>query len=329
MLNQLKTIFLLGFLSLIFVVVGMMIGGRAGLMIALFIAFAMNVYAYWHSDKMVLRMYGAKRASEMEKNSRVITHYIQDVRKLAHRAGLPQPEIYVIDSPQPNAFATGRSPKHAAVAASMGLLQSLNRQEISGVMAHELAHIKNRDTLTMTIAAILASAISMLASFAFFSRGGRGGMLGGLALAFLAPMAAGLVKMAVSRTREYEADKLGAEICGKPLWLASALSKIDRMARRVTNSVSERNPASAHLFIINPLRNKNKADKLFSTHPNTENRIMRLEEMAGRSLSSEKALSHQDFSKDDSTLDTDMSERKGKGYGPWGNQEEKQAGPWG
>ncbi len=318
MLNWFKTAFLLGFLSLIFIFVGLMIGGKVGVFIALIIAFLMNIFAYWNADRIVLRMYQAKRATDVRPRTTMISHYIHDVKKLAHRANLPEPEIYIINSEQPNAFATGRNPENSAVAATTGLLKMLTRQEIIGVMAHELAHIRNKDTLTMTIAAILASAISMLASFALFSRGGKSGMLGGLALAFLAPVAAGLVKMAVSRTREYEADKLGAEICGKPLWLASALRKIDHMARRFVNQRSEKNPASAHLFIINPLRGEQKTDRLFSTHPNTGNRITRLEEMAGKHLQETlfNAEIKQEAFSDYSSSEENETQKNQKG--PWG-----------
>ena len=195
------------------------------------------------------------------------------------------PKVYIIDNPQPNAFATGRNPENAAVAATTGLLQSLNSQEVAGVMAHELAHVKNRDTLTMTITATIAGAISMLANFGLFFGGAGGGrnnplgIVGVLLVAFLAPMAAMLVQMAISRTREYEADRIGAEICGRPLWLASALEKIQTAASRVDNTAAERNPATAHMFIINPLH-AHKVDNLFSTHPNTANRVARLREMA-------------------------------------------------
>ena len=207
------------------------------------------------------------------------------VETLARNAGLPMPKVYIIDNPQPNAFATGRNPENAAVAATTGLLQSLNSQEVAGVMAHELAHVKNRDTLTMTITATIAGAISMLANFGLFFGGAGGGrnnplgIVGVLLVAFLAPMAAMLVQMAISRTREYEADRIGAEICGRPLWLASALEKIQTAASRVDNTAAERNPATAHMFIINPLH-AHKVDNLFSTHPNTANRVARLREMA-------------------------------------------------
>jgi heat shock protein HtpX len=208
------------------------------------------------------------------------------VDELARNAGLPMPKVYLIQTDQPNAFATGRNPQNAAVAATTGLLQSLSREEVAGVMAHELAHIKNRDTLIMTITASIAGAIGMLTQFAFFFRGNRDnplGVIGVLLAVILAPLAAGIVQMAISRTREYEADRIGAEICRQPLWLASALAKIQRAASRIDMNSAERNPASAHMFIINPLHAFAR-DKLFSTHPSTENRIAKLEEMAGRSM---------------------------------------------
>jgi heat shock protein HtpX len=204
------------------------------------------------------------------------------VHDLADRAAMPRPRVYVIDTPQPNAFATGRNPQNAAVAATTGLLQSLTPEEVAGVMAHELAHIRNYDTLIMTVTATFAGAISMLANFALFFGGDRdrpGGMLGTIALMILAPLAAALVQMAISRSREYEADRVGAEICGQPMWLASALARIQQAASRIDMNAAERNPATAHMFIINPLH-AHAHDKLFSTHPNTENRIRALQAMA-------------------------------------------------
>ncbi|MBM3512284.1 MAG: protease HtpX, partial [Alphaproteobacteria bacterium] len=207
------------------------------------------------------------------------------VEQLAARAELPMPKVYVIDTPQPNAFATGRNPENAAVAATTGLLQSLSYEEIAGVMAHELAHVKNRDTLVMTITATIAGAIGMLANFAFLFRGGDSrnnplGAVGILVAMILAPIAATLVQLAISRTREYGADRGGAEICGSPLWLASALQKLESGARRIDNHAAEANPATAHLFIVNPLH-AHAADSLFATHPSTANRVARLSELAG------------------------------------------------
>ncbi|GLR50770.1 zinc metalloprotease HtpX [Shinella yambaruensis] len=280
-MNIVRTAMLLAAMTALFMGVGLLIGGKGGMMIALLVAIAMNFFSYWNSDRMVLSMYGAKEVDE-----RSAPEYYGIVRDLAKRAGLPMPRVYVINSDQPNAFATGRNPQNAAVAASTGLLQALSYEEVAGVMAHELAHIQNRDTLTMTLTATIAGAISMLANFAMFF-GGSGnrennnplGFIGVLVAMIVAPFAAMLVQMAISRTREYSADKRGAEICGNPLWLASALKKIAIAAGRIPNEAAEHNPATAHMFIINPLSGE-RMDNLFSTHPNTENRIAALEEMA-------------------------------------------------
>jgi heat shock protein HtpX len=210
---------------------------------------------------------------------------VRMVRELSQRAGLPMPKVYLMDNPQPNAFATGRNPENAAVAATTGLLEMLSREEVAGVMAHELAHIRNRDTLIMTITATIAGAISMLAQFGMFFGGNREnnsglGIIGTLAMVILAPIAAMIVQMAISRTREYAADRGGAEICGNPMWLASALGKIDAAAHQIPNDTAERNPAVAHMFIINPLSGA-RMDNLFSTHPATENRIAALQQLMG------------------------------------------------
>ncbi|MDO9125354.1 MAG: M48 family metalloprotease, partial [Parvibaculum sp.] len=223
------------------------------------------------------RMYKARRVDET-----TAPNYVGIVRKLAQNAGIPMPATYIIDNPQPNAFATGRNPEHAAVAATTGLIATLTPEELAGVMAHELTHIKNRDTLIMTVTATIAGAISMLANFALFFGGNRnntGGFIGTLALAILAPMAAALVQMAISRTREYSADAGGAEISGNPLWLASALQRIEEAARRAPNEAAEANPATAHMFIINPLNGRGR-DNLFSTHPATANRVAELRRIA-------------------------------------------------
>ena len=278
-MNLVRTAMLLAFMTALFMFVGFLIGGRAGMMIAFLIAAGMNFFSYWNSDRMVLSAYRAQQVDE-----RNAPEFFAIVRDLARNAGLPMPKVYLYDSPQPNAFATGRNPENAAVAASTGLLQALSPEEVAGVMAHELAHIQNRDTLTMTITATLAGAISMLGNFAFFFGGNREnnnplGFIGVLVAMIVAPLAAMLVQMAISRTREYSADRRGAEICGNPLWLASALGKIARDAAHVPNEDAERNPATAHMFIINPLSGE-RMDNLFSTHPNTENRIAALQEMA-------------------------------------------------
>lgn len=279
--NTLRTFILLAALTGLFGAVGYLIGGAGGAAIALVIAAGLNVMAWWNSDKMVLRMHGAREITPDERDP-ALRRYAEDTIALADRAGMPRPRVYVIDTPQPNAFATGRDPHNAAVAATTGLLSRLTREEVAGVMAHELAHVKNRDTLTMTVTATLAGAIGFLANFALFFGGGRdrGGFLAALALAIFAPMAAGLVQMAISRSREYEADRVGAEIIGNPMSLAAALEKIERGARTTLNPAAERNPATAHMFIINPL-NGQGADNLFSTHPATANRIARLRQMAG------------------------------------------------
>jgi heat shock protein HtpX len=245
----------------------------------------MNLIGYWNADKIVLSMYGAREVDASDPDP-VIRNYVSDVRELAQRAALPQPRVYVIDQQQPNAFATGRDPQHAAVAATQGLLRMLDRREIRGVMGHELTHVKNRDTLTMTITATLAGAVSALANFAFFFGGrdenGRpSGLVGAIVVAVVAPLAAALVQMAISRGREYEADRGGAEISGDPAALASALQKIEAYARGgYYNPDAERHPATAHLFIINPLSGQG-GDNLFSTHPNTENRVAALMAIAG------------------------------------------------
>jgi heat shock protein HtpX len=277
-MNFMRTAMLLAALTAIFMGVGFLIGGSGGMMIAFFIAAAMNLFSYWNADKLVLSMHRAREVDE-----RTAPQYYGIVRDLAAKAGLPMPRVYVMDNPQPNAFATGRNPENAAVAATTGLLASLTPEEVAGVMAHELAHIRNRDTLTMTITATIAGAISMLANFAFFFGGNRDnnnplGLIGILVAAIVAPFAAMLVQMAVSRTREYAADRMGAEISGRPAWLASALAKIGRAAARVENVSAERNPATAHLFIVNPLSGA-RMDNLFSTHPATENRIAALRAM--------------------------------------------------
>ncbi|RST84582.1 zinc metalloprotease HtpX [Aquibium carbonis] len=282
-MNMIRTAMLLAAMTALFMGVGYLIGGSGGMMIAFFIAAAMNLFGYWNADKMVLRMHHA-----VEVDERNAPEYYEIVRGLVRNAGMPMPKVYLIQNDQPNAFATGRNPQNAAVAATTGLLQRLSYEEVAGVMAHELAHIQNRDTLIMTITATLAGAISMLGNFAFFFGGNRDnnnplGFIGVLVAMIVAPLAAMLVQMAISRTREYSADRLGAEICGNPLWLASALDKIANAAKRIRNPDAEHNPATAHMFIINPLSGE-KMDNLFSTHPNTDNRIAALEAMARSGL---------------------------------------------
>ena len=278
-MSMMRTYVLLAAMTALFMGVGFLVGGQIGIIIAFAIAAVMNIFSYWNADKIVLKMHNAREVSP-QSEGRIESAFAQDVLELAQRAGMPAPKVYIIDTPQPNAFATGRNPANAAVAATSGLLSSLNRQEVAGVMAHELAHVRNRDTLTMTITATFAGAITMLANVAmFFTNRERGGMISGLLIMLLAPMAAGLVQMAISRSREYEADRVGAEICGNPLWLASALAKIERGARANINQKAERNPALAHLYIVHPLAGKG-ADNLFSTHPVTANRISALRKLA-------------------------------------------------
>lgn len=286
MRNHLRTFTLLAVLTALFMGAGYAIGGPTGMLIALLFAGGMNLVSYWNADKIVLSMYRAVEVDAAHPEP-LIRNYVADVLELAQRANIPAPKVYVIDQDQPNAFATGRDPAHAAVAATRGLLSMLDRREIRGVMAHELAHVKHRDTLTMTITATIAGAIGALANFAFFfgGRDGEGratGIIGTIVVAILGPIAAGLVQMAISRGREYEADREGAEISGDPQALASALQKIEAYAKGgYFNPDAERNPATAHMFIINPLAG-GKGDSLFSTHPATHNRVEALLGMAGQ-----------------------------------------------
>jgi heat shock protein HtpX len=274
-MGYMRTALLLAAMTGLFLAVGYVIGGQTGVIFAFGMAVVMNLFTYWNADKIVLRMYRAQPADG---------HPLEGiVAGLAQRAGLPAPKVYIIDNDQPNAFATGRNPENAAVAATTGLLRMLNRDEIAGVMAHELAHVKNRDSLTMTITAVLAGAIGMLANSLLWMgmMGGRDernnplGAIGSLVVMLLAPLAAMLVQMAISRGREYEADRVGAEICGQPRALASALNKISQGAEVIDNDMAEANPATAHLFIVNPLHGR-AGDSLFSTHPHVANRIERL-----------------------------------------------------
>jgi heat shock protein HtpX len=278
-MNYVRTAILLAGLTALFMGVGFLIGGQSGAMIALVVAAGMNFFAYWNSGSMVLSMHGAHEVDE-----RAAPELYRMVAELARRAELPMPRVYVMDNPQPNAFATGRNPQNAAVAVTTGIMQHLTREELAGVIAHELAHIKSHDTLTMTVTATIAGAISMLAQFGMFFGGNRDnnngfGIIGTLAMVILAPIAAMIVQMAISRTREYAADDLGARIAGQPLWLASALGKIANAAHAIPNDTAEHNPATAPLFIVNPLSGA-RMDNLFSTHPATENRVAALEALA-------------------------------------------------
>jgi heat shock protein HtpX len=279
--NLIRTGLLIAALTALFMAIGFWVGGERGMIIAFLIAGAMNFVTYWTADSMVLRMYNAHEIGPAE-----APQLFRLVHDLAARAGLPMPRVYVIDSDQPNAFATGRDPAHAAVAVTTGLLRAMPEHEIAGVLAHELAHVKNRDTLTMTITATLAGAIGMLANWLFFLSPGRDngrghplGLFASLIVMFLAPLAATLVQLAISRTREFAADEEGARISGEPLWLADALARLENHTRRVPNFFAESNPATAHLFIVNPLSGV-RLDSLFATHPPIEERVARLRAMA-------------------------------------------------
>ncbi len=318
-MNLVRTAMLIALMTALFMGVGYLIGGTGGMMIAFLVAAVMNLFSYWNSDKMVLRMHHA-----VEVDASTAPEFYRIVADLAQNAGLPMPKVYVIHNQQPNAFATGRNPENAAVAASVGLLESLSDEEVAAVMAHELAHVEHRDTLIMTITATLAGAISMLGNFALFFGGNRNnnnplGFIGILVAMIVAPFAAMLVQMMISRTREYAADRRGAEICGNPLWLASALRKISAGAGRIVNEDAERNPATAHMFIINPL-NGQRMDSLFSTHPATENRIAALEAMAGE-MAPPPARRSRDQIERPATTSVPKT-------GPWGRDGSSRKGPW-
>ena len=282
LLNYARTALLLLAMTGILVAFGALVGGQTGVLIAVAVSLAMNLFSFWGSDRFVLRMHGAQ-----EVDAQSAPEFYDMVRGLAANAELPMPKVYIMNSPQPNAFATGRNPQNSAVCASTGLLELLNREQVAGVMAHELAHIRNRDTLIMTIAASFAGAISAFANMMQFSLmfgnsrngGGKLGLLAKLAAVFIAPFAAMLVQMAISRSREYQADRLGAMICGNPVWLASALQTIESYARGIPNETAEMAPATAHMFIINPLSGRG-FDNWFSTHPATANRVAELEQLA-------------------------------------------------
>ena len=282
MFNLMKTAVLMAAITALFMAIGGMIGGRTGMMLALVVAIGMNFFSYWFSDQMVLKMYNAREVDETS-----APRFYNMVRELAQRAELPMPKVYLIDEAAPNAFATGRNPEHAAVAATTGILNVLTERELRGVMAHELAHVKHRDILISTISATMAGAISMLANFAVFFGGrdeeGRpANPIAGIAVAILAPLAASVIQMAISRAREFEADRGGAEISGDPAALASALDKIHRYAQGIPLHAAEAHPETAQMMIMNPLSGGGLRG-LFSTHPATEERIARLMEMARRS----------------------------------------------
>jgi heat shock protein HtpX len=279
MFNLMKTAILMAAITALFMLLGQMLGGQSGMMLALVIALAMNFFSYWFSDKIVLRMY---KAREVDDSS--APQFVGMVRELATKAGLPMPRVYLIDEEAPNAFATGRNPSHAAVAATTGIIRALNERELRGVMAHELAHVKHRDILISTVSATMAGAIGMLANFAMFF-GGRSddgrpsNPIAGILVAILAPLAASLIQMAISRAREFEADHGGAVISGDPQALASALQKIHRYAQGVPLHAAERHPETAQMMIMNPLSGGGLRG-LFSTHPSTEERVERLLAMA-------------------------------------------------
>ena len=285
--NWIKTFVLMAAITALFGVVGAALGGQAGMLLALLFAAGMNVYAYWFSDKAVFKMYGAQEVTaENNYGDGQFTKYYHMVKELAENAQLPMPKVYVMNETQPNAFATGRNPEHAAVAATIGIMRTLSERELRGVMAHELAHIKHRDTLISTITATVAGAISSLAQFGMFFGGGRGGdgersvsPIVSMLMMFLAPMAASLIQMAISRSREFEADRGGAEISKDPQALASALEKIHNYAHQITNQTAEAHPETGQMMIINPLSGVS-FDSLFSTHPKTEERVAKLRAMA-------------------------------------------------
>ena len=279
MFNMMKTAILMAAITALFMAIGGMIGGRAGMMMALVVAVGMNFFSYWLSDQMVLKMYNARQVDETS-----APRFYAMVKELAQRAELPMPRVYLIDEAAPNAFATGRNPEHAAVAATTGILNALTDRELRGVMAHELAHVKHRDILISTVSATMAGAISMLANFAMFfggrdSEGRPANPIAGIAVALLAPLAAGLIQMAISRAREFEADRGGAEISGDPQALASALEKIHRFAQGIPMQAAEAHPETAQMMIMNPL-SADGIRGLFSTHPATEERVARLMAMA-------------------------------------------------
>ncbi len=326
-MNFIRTMLLLAVLTALFMAIGYAIGRGPGMFIAFLIAAGTNIFTYWNSDKMVLSQQGAEEVDEAR-----APELYAIVRQLAASAKLPMPRVYIIHTEQPNAFATGRNPNNAAVAASEGLLRMMSKEEVAGVLAHELAHVKNHDTLTMTIAATMAGAISMIANFGMFFGGGRrdgeggGGIVSTILAIIVAPFAAMLIQMAISRSREYAADHDGAQISGHPLWLASALRKIEGFAKQIPNEQAEDHPATASLYIINPLSGAGM-DNLFSTHPNTENRIAALQAQAremgetqgpgGRPIQVPPSYGSEDTGAR-GPWDRGPGDDRASGHGPWG-----------
>ena len=279
MFNLMKTAILMAAITALFMLIGRWMGGQAGMMLALVVALGMNFFSYWFSDQIVLKMYKAREVDDS-----TAPQFVAMVRELAHNAGIPMPKVYLIDEDAPNAFATGRNPAHAAVAATTGIIRVLSARELRGVMAHELAHVKHRDILISTVSATMAGAIGMLANFAMVfggrsSDGQRSNPIAGIAVALLAPLAASLIQMAISRAREFEADRGGAEISGDPAALASALDKIHRFAQGLPMEAAERHPETAQMMIMNPL-SAGGLRGLFSTHPPTEQRVAALMNLA-------------------------------------------------
>ncbi|MEM9047712.1 MAG: zinc metalloprotease HtpX [Pseudomonadota bacterium] len=324
-MNATKTMLLLAALTALFGGVGWLIAGFGGAIIALIVAFGMNALAWWNSDKLLLRMHHAEPVTRQSAPA-----LLEMVARLAGRAGLPMPAVYIIRAAQPNAFATGRGPQNAAIAVTTGLMEGLSREELAGVVAHELAHIRNRDTLIMTVAATVAGAIALLSQFGFLFSRGRDrnplALLGVVLAVVLAPLAALLIQMLISRTREYAADRAGAEICGQPLWLAAALDRIAGASRQNTMKTAENNPASAHIFIVNPLAGR-RFDGLFSTHPNPANRIAALQQMARDMGSTQpstapppaasQSASHTGSSKTSTARSPAFGMRRRRIRGPW------------
>ncbi len=279
MFNLMKTAVLMAAITALFMLLGRMLGGQTGMMIALLVALGMNFFSYWFSDKIVLKMYKAREVDDS-----TAPQFVAMVRELAQKAGIPMPKVYLIDEDAPNAFATGRNPDNAAVAATTGIIRVLSARELRGVMAHELAHVKHRDILISTISATMAGAIGMLANFGMLfggrdSEGRPANPIAGIAVAILAPLAASLIQMAISRAREFEADRGGAEISGDPQALASALDKIHRYAQGLPMQAAERHPETAQMMIMNPLSGGGLRG-LFATHPATEDRIAALMALA-------------------------------------------------